>query len=206
MFGYSACRGSGLTPNSAAPALQTAPHLLAAWARRLNQLEGPAAGVLQNSARNAAPPRQPIRRVPNRGSARLWCTHQAARLGDRSRAADSGSTFGPASGPALGFSQIAIPESWPSLNSISRATVVGYSPCVPTEVCPRHECLSGGGCRNSRRPVFDIQCPTTNIQTAIHLAGRRQWWTGSSFLTEPNAFTLGALFRSIAFRPIGTRE
>jgi len=105
----------GIRPDDSKPAaaraLQQRHTLLAAWLDALNQLDGP-------SHRRAAKLRQerqlrrdnPIRRVPNRGPQLRALVHptERPRLGDRSCAADGGSTFGPAR-EALGFSQIAIP-------------------------------------------------------------------------------------------------
>jgi len=84
--------------------------LLAAWLDALNQLDGP-------SRRRAAKLRQeqqlrrdsPSAVVPNRGPQLRALVHptKRPRLGDRSRAADSGAPLGLSA--ALGFSQIAIP-------------------------------------------------------------------------------------------------
>ena len=105
----------GIRPDDSKPAaaraLRRRHTLLAAWLDALNQLDGP-------SHRRAAKLRQeqqlrrdsPIRRVPNRGPQLRALVHptKRPRLGDRSRAADSGSTFG-SGGAASGFSQIATP-------------------------------------------------------------------------------------------------
>ena len=105
----------GIRPDDSKPAaaraLQRRHTLLAAWLDALNQLDGP-------SHRRAVKLRQeqqlrrdsPIRRVPNRGPQLRALVHptKRPRLGDRSRAADSGSTFGRARA-ASGFSQIATP-------------------------------------------------------------------------------------------------
>jgi hypothetical protein len=107
----------GIRPDDSKPAaaraLQRRHTLLAAWLDALNQLDGP-------SHRRAVKLRQeqqlrrdsPIRRVPNRGPQLRALVHptKRPRLGDGSRAADSGSTFGRARA-ASGFSQIAIPET-----------------------------------------------------------------------------------------------
>jgi hypothetical protein len=110
----------GIRPDDSKPAaraLQRRHTLLAAWLDALNQLDGA-------SRRRAAKLRleqqlrrdSPIRRVPNRGPQLRALVHptKRPRLGDRSRAADSGSTFGPARA-ALGFSQIAIPGTVASI-------------------------------------------------------------------------------------------
>jgi hypothetical protein len=105
----------GIRPDDSKPAaaraLQQRHTLLAAWLDALNLLDGP-------SHRRVAKLRQeqqlrqdsPIRRVPNRGPQLRALVHptRRPRLGDRSRAADSGGTFGRAR-PASGFSQIASP-------------------------------------------------------------------------------------------------
>src|SRR5882672_973305 len=111
----------GIRPDDSKPAatraLRQRHTLLAAWLDALNQLDGP-------SHRRVAKLRQeqqlrqgsPIRRVPNRGPQLRALVHptRRPRLGDRSRAADSDSTFGPARA-ALGFSQIAIPGTVASI-------------------------------------------------------------------------------------------
>jgi hypothetical protein len=105
----------GIRPDDSKPAaaraLQRRHTLLAAWLDALNQLDGP-------SHRRVAKLRQeqqlrrdsPIRRVPNRGPQLRALVHPSKRprLGDSSRAADSGSTFGRARA-ASGFGQIATP-------------------------------------------------------------------------------------------------
>ena len=103
----------GIRPDDSKPAaaraLQRRHTLLAAWLDALNQLDGP-------SHRRAVKLRQeqqlrrdsPIRRVPNRGPQLRALVHptKRPRLGDRSRAADSGSTFGP-DRTALEFCEVA---------------------------------------------------------------------------------------------------
>ncbi len=105
----------GIRPDDSKPAaaraLQRRHTLLAAWLDALNQLDG-------RSHRRVAKLRQeqqlrrdsPIRRVPNRGPQLRAMVHptKRPRLGDSSRAADSGSTFGRARA-ASGFGQIATP-------------------------------------------------------------------------------------------------
>src|SRR6266852_5878532 len=105
----------GIRPDDSKPAaarpLQRRHTLLAAWLDALNQLDGP-------SHRRAAKLRQerqlrrdnPIRRAPNRGPQLRALVHptERPRLGDRSRAADSGIAFA-RDRTALGFSEVAIP-------------------------------------------------------------------------------------------------
>ena len=104
----------GIRPDDSKPAaraLQRRHTLLAAWLDALNQLDGPSHRRVAKLRREQQLRRDsPIRRVPNRGPQLRALVHPSKRprLGDSSRAADSGSTFGHARA-ASGFGQIATP-------------------------------------------------------------------------------------------------
>jgi hypothetical protein len=105
----------GIRPDDSKPAaaraLQQRHTLLAAWLDALNQLDGPSHKRVAKLRREQQLRQDsPIRRVPNRGPQLRALVHptRRPRLGDSSRAADSGGTFGRARA-ASGFSQIASP-------------------------------------------------------------------------------------------------